>query len=62
MTEEEANKALFAIHYEYMTHTPKDRLKLYDEYQKKRNQIKESLANTVHSSLSINDEIQKGKS
>lgn len=45
MTEEEAKQALFEVHYEYMTHSPKERLKLYDEYQKKRNEIKKALAN-----------------
>ena len=44
MTEEEARKALFQIHYEYMMHTPNERLKLYDEYQKKRSEIKKELA------------------
>lgn len=44
MTEDEAKKALFEVHYEYMMHTPKERLKLYDEYQKKRSEIKRELA------------------
>lgn len=44
MTEEEAKKALFQLHFEYMTHTPKERLKLYDEYQEKRAQIRHELA------------------
>lgn len=47
MTEEEAKKALFQIHYEYMMHTPKERLKLYGEYQKKRNEIKQELVRTM---------------
>lgn len=47
MTEEEAKNALFQIHYEYMSHTPKERLKLYDEYQQKRNFIKSELAKAV---------------
>lgn len=47
MTEEEAKKALFQIHYEYMMHTPKERLDLYDEYQEKRRQIKSELAKAM---------------
>ena len=46
MTEEEARKALFQVHYEYMMHPPKERLKLYDEYKKKRDEIKHELAKT----------------
>ena len=48
MTEEEAKSALFKIHQEYMKHTPKERLKLYDEYKEKRNQIKEALSDLVN--------------
>ena len=44
MTEEEAKKALFQVHYEYMMHTPKERIALYDEYREKRNKIKHELA------------------
>lgn len=55
MTEEEAKKALFQIHYEYMLNPPKIRLKLYDEYQRKRNEIKEALA----ASMSTNYEFGK---
>lgn len=47
MTEDEAKKALFEVHYEYMMHTPKERLKLYDEYQKKRAEIKKELARCI---------------
>ena len=47
MTEEEAKKALFQVNFDYMTHTPDERLKLYDEYIKKRNNIKKELANAV---------------
>lgn len=43
MTEEEARTALFELHFEYMTHSSKERLKLYDEYRAKRNQIMEQL-------------------
>lgn len=43
MTEDEAKKALFEIHQEYMKHSPEERLELYDEYQKKRNSVKEAL-------------------
>ena len=44
MTEEEAKKALFDLHFEYMMHTPKEREKLYEEYIKKRGVIKKQLA------------------
>ena len=37
MTEEEAKKALFQVHYEYMMHPPKERLELYNEYQENNN-------------------------
>lgn len=48
MTEEEAKKALFELHFEYMTHPAKERLKLYDEYRKKRSQIKEALIESIN--------------
>ncbi len=43
MTEEEIRQALFKIHYEYMSHTREERLKLYDEYKTNREKIKEEL-------------------
>ena len=49
MTEEESKNALFKLHQEYMKHSPKERLKLYDEYIEKRNIIKESLCGLVTS-------------
>ena len=48
MTEEEARKALFQLHFEYMTHTPKERVKLYDEYQRNRSKIREELIKTLY--------------
>jgi len=48
MTETEAKIELFKIHQEYMKHSPKERLKLYDEYREKRNRVKEALANLVN--------------
>lgn len=47
MTEEEARKALFELHYEYMAHSPKERLKLYDEYQEKRAKIRQALMENI---------------
>ncbi len=44
MTEEESKKALFKIHLEYMSHTPNERIKLYDEYIAEREKIKKELA------------------
>lgn len=43
MSEEESKKALFKLNLEYMKHTPKERLKLYDEYQRKRGEIRSAL-------------------
>lgn len=43
MTPEEARTSLLALHAEYMTHSSKERLKLYDEYRSKRNKIMEEL-------------------
>lgn len=51
MTEEEARKALFQIHYEYMMHSPKERLELYDEYKHKRDIIKKELAKVVREKI-----------
>lgn len=47
MTEQEAKSALFKVHQEYMSHSPKERLKLYDEYTQKRNKIKDALSNLI---------------
>lgn len=47
MSEEEAKKALFELNYEYMSHTPKERLELYEKYQESRRKIKEALSNFV---------------
>lgn len=50
MTELESKQALFQLHQEYMAHKPKERLKLYDEYIKKRNEIKELLLQSISES------------
>ena len=47
MTEEQAKLELFKIHKEYMKHSPKERLKLYDEYREKRNKVKEALSSLI---------------
>lgn len=47
MTELESKQALFRLHQEYMTHTPQERLELYDEYMIKRNEIKEALIKSI---------------
>ena len=44
MTEQESRKALFELNAEYMSHSAKERLELYDEYQKKRSEIRHALA------------------
>ena len=33
MTEEEARNSLFQLHFEYMSHPPKERLDLYEKYK-----------------------------
>ena len=43
MTPDEARDALMALHFEYMRHSSKERLDLYDEYRSKRNKIMEEL-------------------
>ena len=43
MSEEEARKALFELNFEYMQHTPKERLELYDKYREERAKIREKL-------------------
>lgn len=47
MTEEEAKKALFDLHHWYMTHSPLEREKIYDEYQQKRTIIKHELTRYI---------------
>ena len=47
MTEQEAKEALFKLHFEYMMHPPKERLELYDEYQKKRGEIRSALTSLI---------------
>ena len=48
MTEEEATYKLISLTREYMKHTPKERLKLYDEYREKRNKVKEALSSLIN--------------
>lgn len=43
MTEEESKIALFNLHKEYMSHSLKERSLLYDEYSKKREEIRMQL-------------------
>ena len=47
MTEEEEKKALFDLTLEYMSHRPKERKKLYNEYIENRNIIKKKLTEMV---------------
>lgn len=47
MTEDEAKKALFQIHYEYMRHSKDERSILYNEYQEKRCEIKKELVKYI---------------
>ena len=48
MTEEEAREALFKLHKEYMRHTKKERLSLYEEYRKNRLEIIRKLESNVN--------------
>lgn len=47
MTEKELKRALFDIKFEYMMHTPKEREELYEEYLKKRGEIRKELAKLI---------------
>ena len=47
MTEDEAKEAMFELNKEYMSHPPKKRLKLYDEYRQKRAEIREQLRKSI---------------
>ena len=58
MTEEEAKKELFELHYWYMSHTPKERGKLYDDYIQKRKTIRKALSDYI---ISKNENVQRKK-
>ena len=47
MTEEESRKALFELNKEYMNHTAKERVELYQQYQEKRGIIRKALINAM---------------
>ena len=47
MTEETARQALFDLHFKYIINPPKKRLELYDEYQKKRGEIRKELVKFI---------------
>ena len=47
MNEQEAKKALFELTYEYMSHKPRERKKLYAKYIEDRNKIKAALAQFI---------------
>ena len=47
MTVEESKKALFQLHLQYMSHSPKERVTLYDDYIRRRNEIKNLLINSI---------------
>ena len=48
MTEQEAKDALFNLRVDYMSRGPKERLELYDDYRKKRAQIRSDLARIIY--------------
>lgn len=58
MTEEEAREALFKIHWEYMKHTPNERLELYDEYIENRKKIKKELSKLIMDKKEIESKIK----
>lgn len=47
MTEKEVRQALFDLRLNYMMKPPKERLESYDEYQKRRAEIRKELANSI---------------
>lgn len=47
MDEQEAKKALFDLTFEYMSHKPRERKKLYPQYIEERNKIKAALARNI---------------
>lgn len=47
MTEKELKRALFDIKFEYMMHTPEEKEALYEEYLKKRGEIRKELAKLI---------------
>lgn len=47
MTEEEARKALFKIHFDYMMLPREKRNEEYPKYQEKRRKIKKALAKAI---------------
>ncbi len=53
MTEYESTIALFELNREYMSHPPKERLKRYDEYIKKRGEIKKLLSEYIMESKKV---------
>ena len=59
MTEKKARDALFELTRNYMLHPREERLKLYDDYIKKENEIKNELTKNIHNRLE--KEANKGK-
>ena len=58
MTEKEAKQKLFDIRLEYMMHTPKEREELYEEYLKKRGEIKKELARLMRERIEKESKIK----
>ena len=48
MSCEVAKEALFKLNFEYMSHPPNEREKLYPEYQQSRKKIQDELRQTVY--------------
>ena len=47
MTEEEARRELFKINDEYMSHSPLERINLYEKYKMDREKIKNALSKYI---------------
>ena len=47
MTEDEAREAIFKLNNEYMMHSREERLELYDEYKRKRAEIRQLLSDGI---------------
>lgn len=47
LTEEESKIMLFKINQEYMSHSPKERINLYEKYKDDREKIRQALIRSV---------------
>lgn len=59
MTELEAQQALISLTREYMKHSQEERKELYNEYQEKRNKVKEALSKYVFEKKQVESNSEK---